>query len=47
MTDAKGSAIGICMCTCTCKYTQLRPANSIPMFIVSREWAVISGLSLL
>ena len=28
MTDAKGSAIGICICTC--KYTQLRPANSIP-----------------
>ena len=45
MTDAKGSAIGICMCTC--KYTQLRPANSIPMFIVSRGWAVISGFSLL
>ena len=45
MTDAKGSAIGICMCTC--KYTQLRPANSTLMFIVSRGWAVIRGLSLL
>ena len=45
MTDAKGSAMGICMCTC--KYTQLRPANAIPMFIVSRGLAVISDLSLL
>ena len=45
VTDAKGSAIVIYMCTCM--YTQLRPANSIPMFIVSRGWVVISGLSLL
>ena len=45
MTDVKGSEIVICMCIC--KYTQLRPAYSIPMFIVSRRWAAISGLSLL
>ena len=32
MTNAEGSEINLCMCTC--KYTQLRPAYSIPMFIV-------------